>query len=197
MLFYTGMRKIAIIDDEPTVREILKDMITEAGYQVAAEGATGEDAVEICRSGGVDLVIMDVGLPKKDGLEAAREINRKHPTPVVMLTAKADPETIRRATEAGVMAYLVKPVRFEELAPAIELAIGRFDEFKLLRDENRDLKETLEARKTIEKAKGLLMEKEGLTEAQAFQRIRKASMDRRSSMKEVAEVVLTALEDKR
>lgn len=191
------MRRIAIIDDDSSERLVLKGLVEEAGYSVVAEAADGVEAVKVCEESGPDLVIMDVKMPLKDGIEATSELQRSSPTPVVLLTASADAETVRRAAEAGVMAYLVKPVREEELAPAIELAIERFREFGVLRRENDDLKKTLLARKTIEKAKGLLMEREGLSESEAFSRIRKISMDKRKSMTEIAEVIILAFEAKR
>ncbi|MBI5286039.1 MAG: ANTAR domain-containing protein, partial [Deltaproteobacteria bacterium] len=130
-----------------------------------------------------------------DGIEAAKGINELQPVPIVLLTGKRDEETIKRAIEVGViMAYLVKPIRQEELLPAIELAISRFQEFQALKREVIDLKEALEARKVIEKARGLLMEKEGLSEREAFSRIQRISMDKRTPMKEVAEALIMALE---
>lgn len=191
------MRKIAIIDDDASERLVLKGLVEEAGFTVVAEGADGVEAVKVCEKSLPDLVIMDVKMPLKDGIEATAELQRCCPTPVVLLTASADAETIKRAAEAGVMAYLVKPVREEELAPAIELAIERFKEFGVLRRENDDLKKTLQARKTIEKAKGLLMDRERLSESEAFSRIRKISMDKRKSMTEIAEVIILAFEEKK
>ncbi len=191
------MKKIAIIDDDASERAVLKGLVAECGFTVVAEGVNGMEAVEICRTKSPDLVIMDVKMPVKDGIEAVAEINRLCPTPVVLLTASDDNETITRAVEAGVMGYLLKPVRQEEIAPAAALAISRFIEFEMLKKENRDLKNTLQARKAIEKAKGLLMEKEGLSEAAAFSRIRKISMDRRQSMTDIAGIIITALEEKK
>ncbi|MBI5887562.1 MAG: response regulator [Deltaproteobacteria bacterium] len=191
------MIKIAIIDDNASERTVLKGLAEDSGFTVVAEGANGQEAVDICRLKSPGLVIMDVKMPVKDGIEAAAEISRLCPTPVVLLTASDDEDTITRAVEAGVMGYLVKPVRQEDITPAIKLAMSRFLEFEMLKRENRDLKNTLQARKAIEKAKGLLMEKEGLSEAAAFARIRKISMDRRQSMTDIAEIIITALEDKK
>jgi len=188
------MRKIAIIDDNASERLVLKGFIEDAGHSLVAEGTDGSEALDICRKKDPDLIIMDVKMPVKDGIEAAAEINSFCPKPIVLLTGSDDEETIRRAAEAGVMAYLMKPLRAEELCPAIELAISRFKEFEALRKENSDLKKALEARKSIEKAKGLLMEKENLSEGEAFSRIRKISMDKRKSMSEIAEVLIMALE---
>jgi len=190
------MRSIAIIDDDATHRMVLKGLVEDAGYRVVGEGADGSVAVEIC-SGPPgqrpDVVIMDVRMPVMDGIEAAGVIGRTSGVPVVMLTATADADTIRRAVDAGVMGYLTKPVRAEELAPAIELAVERSAECESLRRENEDLKSAAAARVAIERAKGVLMEKEGITEAEAFSRIRRISMDRRKSMKEVSEVIISAL----
>lgn len=190
------MRIIAIVDDNASERLVLKGLAEECGLIISAEGENGEQAVAICKSKAPDAIIMDVKMPVKDGIEAAEEISRVCPTPVVLLTASDDEATIRRAADAGVMAYLLKPVRGEEILPAVELAISRFSEFKMLRKENADLKNTIYARKLIEKAKGLLMEKEKLTENEAFARIRKISMDKRKSMTEIAEVIILAFEKK-
>lgn len=188
------MKRIAIIDDDASERFVVKGFAEESGYSVIAEGCNGAEAVEICKAKRPDIIVMDVKMPVKDGIEASFEINRSCPTPIALLTGTNDDETITRAAEAGVMAYLVKPIREEDLAPAIELAITRFAEFNMLRKENSELKVTLQARKVIERAKGLLMEKEGISENEAFARIRKISMDKRKSMTEIAEVIILALE---
>lgn len=189
------MRNIAIIDDNSTGRLVLRRLLEEKGYNIVAEGENGEQAIEICATHKPDLVVMDVKMPRKDGIEAASEINALSPTPVVLLTARDDVATVRRAADAaGVMAYLIKPIREEELFPALELAASRFKEFMELREENAGLKNTLEARKLVEKAKGLLMEKDGLSEGEAFARIRRISMDKRKSMSEIAGVIIAALE---
>ncbi len=188
------MRNVAIIDDSPSERLVLRGLVEDIGFRVVAEGANGREALDICMRSSPDILIMDVSMPEKDGIEAASDISKRCPTPVVLLTGKDDEETIRRAVDSGAMAFLVKPVRTEELVAAMELSISRFREFRLLREENESLKNTLEARKLIEKAKGLIMEKEGVSEAEAFKRIRKISMDKRKSMKEIAEVIILALE---
>ena len=188
------MRNIAIVDDNDSERTIIKGLVEECGFNVVATAVNGAEAVKMCSREAPELIIMDVKMPLKDGIEAAAEINSTNPTPIVLLTADNDPDTLKRAIEAGVMAYLVKPVRLEELPPAIELAISRFSEFKELRTEVDGLKGALESRKVIEKAKGLLMAREGLAEAEAFKRIRKISMDKRKTMKEIAEAVILTLE---
>jgi len=188
------MKNIAIVDDEASSRFVIRGFVEEAGLKVVAEGADGAEAVEICRTHRPDVVLMDINMPGKDGIEAATEIGRQCPTAIILLTARDDEATVRRAAGAGVMAYLVKPVREEELLPAIELAVSRFKEFRLLKEENKELKSALEARKTIERAKGLLMAREGITESEAFGRIRKVAMDKRKSMAEIAEVIILAFE---
>lgn len=190
------MRTVALIDDSLNERLVVKGLLEESGFKVVAEGANGEDGVRLCKVHSPDVILMDVKMPVMDGIEAAGEISRCCPRPVILLTANGDEDTVRRAADAGVMAYLVKPVRLEELAPAIELAVSRFNEFDALRKENRDLKSAFEARKIIEKAKGLLMEREKMTEKEAFTRIRKISMDKRKSMAEIAEVIILAFESK-
>lgn len=190
-------KKIIIIDDNSDQRLVLKGLLIDIGCEVIGEGKSGLEAVELMHRLSPDVVLMDVKLPGMDGIEAAMAINKLKPIPVILLTAKKDEETIKRAVEAGVMAYLVKPVREEDLLPAIELATTRFAEFQTVRKENIDLKETIEARKVIERAKGLLMEKEGLSERDAFSRIQKLSMDRRRSMKEIAEILIAALEGRK
>lgn len=190
-------KKIITIDDNADHQFVLKGLLKDIGCEVIGEGRSGLEAVDLIQRLSPDAILMDVRLPGMDGIEAATAINKLKPTPVILLTAKKDEETIKRAAEAGVMAYLVKPVREEELLPTIELAISRFKEFQAVSRENIDLRETIEARKTIEKAKGLLMEKEGLSEREAFSRIQKLSMDRRKPMKEIAEILIVALEGKR
>lgn len=194
LLFYYRMKKIAIVDDDASERLVLKGLLIENGFSVVAEGGSGLEALDICRSSTPDLIIMDVRMPGKDGISAALDISKNCPTPVVLLTASDDEETIRRAAEAGVMGYLMKPIREEGLVPTIELAISRFEEFSMLRKENSELKDALKARKTIEKAKGLLMERDKMNEAEAFARIRKIAMDKRKSMTEIAEVIILAFE---
>jgi len=190
-------RKIIIIDDNADQRFVLKGLLTDIGCDVIGEGKSGLDALELMQKFFPDIILMDVKMPGMDGIEAVTAINQLRPTPIILLTGKKDEETIRRAIEAGVMAYLLKPVREEDLLPTIELAISRFNEFQAVLKENMDLKGTIEARKVVEKAKGLLMEKEGLTEKEAFSRIQKISMDRRRPMKEIAEILITALEGKK
>lgn len=190
------MRKIAVVDDDAVERRVLKGLVEESGYSVIAEGGNGDEAIDICRTKAPELIIMDVKMPGRNGIEAAHEIEKSSLVPVILLTAHDDEETIKRAIEAGVMGYLLKPVKLEDIRPAVELAVTRFKELKLLSKEVTELKGALAARKAVEKAKGLLMEKEGLTEQEAFVRLRKISMDRRKSMGEIAEIVILAFEKK-
>ncbi|HKJ87494.1 MAG TPA: response regulator, partial [Gammaproteobacteria bacterium] len=139
------MKRIIIIDDDDSARTVLRGMLEDGGYEVAAEGRDGSEAVPLCRKHSPDVVIMDVRMPGTDGITAAGEISRTSPAAVVIITAGADPDTIARATEAGVMGYLVKPVRSEELAPAVELASKRFSELRILADENLELRGAVRA----------------------------------------------------
>lgn len=187
-------RKILIVDDQTNQRRVLREFLEMAGCKVIGEGSSGREAIKLVERLKPDVVIMDVKMPGMDGIEAAKEINLQFPLPIILCTVKRDRETLERAKEAGVMAYLVKPIREEDLLPTIEIAISSFREFMALREEVRDLRDALEARKVIEKAKGLLMERFGLTEEEAFKRIRRLSMDRRRPMKEVAEAIVMAYE---
>ena len=186
--------RIIIADDESLIRLDLREMLTHIGYDVIAEAGDGRSAVDLARRLRPDLLIMDIKMPDLDGISAAEELTRDRIAPVVLLTAYSDQGLVERAREAGVVGYVVKPFREAELMPVIELSRARFDEFRTLEREVGDLKEALETRKLIERAKGVLMETHGLRENEAFHRIRKTSMDARKSMKEVAEAILLAYE---
>ena len=186
-------KKILIVDDQDKPRNALKMALLGSGYEVIGEGKTGKEAIELSESLRPDLILMDVKMPEMDGIAATKEINHRYPMPIIICSVKRDEGTIQRAKEAGVMGYLIKPVREEELKASIELAILRFKEFEALRREVEDLKEALEARKVIEKAKGILMEKDGIREREAFRKIQKLSMDNRKSMKDVAEAIIMTL----
>ncbi len=185
----TGAR-ILIADDESLIRLDLREMLVELGYDIVGEAGDGRSALDLARKLQPDLVIMDIRMPGVDGIAAAEELTRERIAPVVLLTAYSDQGLVERAREAGVVGYVVKPFRQSELMPVIELSLTRFEEFRSLEREIGDLKEALETRKLVERAKGVLMEVHGLREAEAFHRIRKTSMDTRKSMKEVAEAVL-------
>ena len=185
--------KILIAEDETIIRRDLRDRLVHAGFDVCAEARDGEEAVALARSEQPDLAIMDVKMPKLDGIEAARKILEERPIPIVMLTAYGQAEIVSRAVEAGVFGYLVKPFREQDLLPAIQSARARHEELQALRAEAESLAEALAARKAIERAKGLLMEKEGLTEADAFARLRKASQASGRPLKVIAEAVVATL----
>jgi response regulator NasT len=172
----------------------LREMLTDLGYQVVGEAADGKNAVALARDLKPELVIMDIRMPEMDGIEAAHTLTQESVAPVLLLTAYSEPELVQRATEAGVVGYLVKPFREAQLGPAIEVTLGRFREFQQVHKELGDMKEALEARKVIDRAKGMLMDRFGLSEADAFRRIQKRSMDTRKSMREVADAILLASE---
>jgi len=184
--------RIIIADDESLIRLDLREMLTHLGYDVIGEAGDGRSAMDLARRLRPDLLIMDIKMPDFDGISAAEELTRERIAPVVLVTAYSDQGLVERAREAGVVGYVVKPFREAELMPVIELSRARFDEFRTLEREVGSLKDALETRKLIERAKGVLMETHGLRESEAFHRIRKTSMDARKSMKEVAEAILLA-----
>jgi two-component system, response regulator PdtaR len=186
--------RVVIADDDPIIRMDLREMLTDLNYQVIGEAADGKNAVALARDLKPELVIMDIRMPEMDGIEAARTLTQESVAPVLLLTAYSEPELVQRAMQAGVVGYLVKPFREAQLGPAIEVTLGRFREFQQLHKELGDMKEALEARKVIDRAKGMLMDRFGLSEADAFRRIQKRSMDTRKSMREVADAILLASE---
>jgi response regulator NasT len=185
--------RVLIAEDETIIRLDLKTLLERAGYEVCAEAQDGEEAVELARSMQPDVAVLDVKMPRLDGIEAARRILDERPIPIVMLTAYGQDELVSRAVEAGVFGYLVKPFREQDLLPAIHTARARHDELAALREEADSLAEALEARKVIERAKGLLMTKENLSEEEAFARLRKASQVSGRPLKVVAEAVVATL----
>jgi AmiR/NasT family two-component response regulator len=187
-------RRIVIIDDSLGSRAALSKALMKLGFEVIGEAASGSEAIRFAQELEPDALFLAVGLPEMDGLSAAAQILEAHPLPIIILSSHLDVELIQRAKEAGVMAYLAKPLREEELLPTIELAVSRFEEFTALRKENEDLKRTLEGRKLIERAKGVLMERENISEQQAFARIQKASMNTRRSMADIAQAILLSEE---
>jgi response regulator NasT len=182
--------RVLIAEDEALIRLDLREMLEEEGCTVVGEAADGEQAVALAISLQPDLVICDVKMPKMDGIAAAAQITEARIAPVVMLTAFSQRDLIERARDAGAMAYLVKPFQKRDLLPAIEMATSRFAEIRALEAEVTGLRERLEARKLIERAKGALMTKHGLSEPEAFRWIQRAAMDNRTSMRTVAELVL-------
>jgi len=185
--------KVLVVEDEALIRLDLAEMLSEEGYVVAGEAGDGEQAVELARRLHPDLVIMDIKMPKVDGIAAAATIVEERIAPVVMLTAFSQRELIEQARDAGAMAYLVKPFARHELVPAIELAVSRFAEKRALEDEVATLSERLETRKVVDRAKGLLMTRQQMTEPEAFRWIQRTAMDRRTTMKAVAEAVVEGL----
>jgi response regulator NasT len=181
---------VLIAEDEALIRLDLKEMLEEAGYEVVGEAADGSQAIEQTEALRPDLVILDVKMPGLDGISAAERIVETGTAPVIILTAFSQRELVERAAEAGAMAYLVKPFDKGDLVPAIEVAISRYQQLRALADEVADLTERLETRKLLDRAKGKLHTDLGLSEPEAFRWIQKTSMDRRSSMRAVAEAVL-------
>ncbi len=188
--------RVIIADDESVIRADLREMLTTLGYLVVGEVGDGQSAVNLARELKPDVVIMDIKMPNMDGIEAARLLTQEQIAPVLLLTAYSQRDLVDRAKEAGVVGYLVKPFREQEIAPAIEIALARFQEFRELEKEVGDLKETLETRKVVDRAKGVLMDTQHLTEAEAFRKIQKMSMNTRKPMKEIAEAIILAHEAK-
>jgi len=189
----SGVR-ILVAEDETIIRLDLRDMIERSGFEVCAEARDGEEAVELARREEPDLAILDVKMPRLDGIDAARRILDERPIPIVMLTAYSQEELVSRAVEAGVFGYLVKPFREADLLPAIRAASARHDELVTLREEAQSLTEALASRKLVERAKGLLMDRESLTEQEAFGRLRRASQVSGRPMRVVAEALIATFE---
>ncbi|AAR36216.2 response regulator [Geobacter sulfurreducens] len=184
------MRSVLICDDEPIIRMSLKNKLTELGFDEIVECGDGEQAVRMAFAKLPDVIILDVSMPKKDGIAAAREIRQRLKVPIILLTACYDADTVARARESGIGGFLAKPFREQDLWPAIELACAHAEEVELLKEQVEDLKETLESRKIVEKAKGILMQNQGLTEPEAFRKMQKLAMDKRKSMRQIAEAIL-------
>jgi response regulator NasT len=181
---------VVVAEDEALIRLDIVEMLRDAGYDVVAEADNGQLAVELARQHRPDLVLMDVKMPVLDGITAAEQIASERIAPVVLLTAFSQRELVERAREAGAMAYVVKPFTVDDVVPAIEIAISRFEEISALEREVSDMKEQFATRKLVERAKSLLITRMGLTEPEAFRWIQKTSMDRRLSMREVAEAII-------
>jgi response regulator NasT len=183
-------KRVVVAEDETLIRMDLVEMLSEEGYEIVGEAGDGQQAVDLAVDKRPDLVIMDVKMPRRDGIDAAAEIASNRIAPVVILTAFSQRDLVEQARDAGAMAYLVKPFSKSDLVPAIELAAGRFAEIAALEREVAGLSERLETRKLVERAKGLLMHAHGLSEPQAFKWIQRTAMDRRTTMKAVAEVIV-------
>jgi response regulator NasT len=186
--------KIAIADDERDMRDYFQEILPLLGHQVIAVARTGKELVELCASVHPDLVITDIKMPDMDGIDAAAQLYRRGPVPVILVSAFNDPEFIRRAEADHILAYLVKPIKQADLEPAIVIAMRRFEQFQELRKEATDLKQALEDRKVIEKAKGILMKKTGLDEHDAFRRLQKLASDKNRKLIDIAHSILTAEE---
>ncbi len=186
----TGPLRVVVAEDEALIRLDLVEMLREEGYDVVGQAGDGEEAVRLAEELRPDVVMLDVKMPVLDGISAAERITGARIAPVVMLTAFSQRELVERARDAGAMAYLVKPFTQSDLVPAIELAVSRHAEITTLEAEIADLGERLETRKRVERAKSLLQEKYALSESEAFRWLQKSAMDRRLSMREVADVVI-------
>jgi response regulator NasT len=186
--------RIAVADDEPDMRDYFRKILPRLGHQVVSAAETGRELLEQCRQTRPDLVITDIKMPDMDGIDAAVSIYQETPVPVILVSAYHDPELIARAEADHILGYLVKPIKQSDLEPTIALAMRRFEQFEALRKEAASLRQALEDRKVIERAKGLLMKKVGLDEQEAFRRLQKLAMDGNRKMVEVAQMVLAAEE---
>ena len=182
--------RIILAEDDAVIRLDLKEELERQGYLVVGQVGDGQSAVNLARELRPDLVIMDIRMPEMDGIAAAEILTREKLAPVLLLTAYSEDVLIERARNAGVVHYVTKPWRQIDLKPAIEIALSRFQEFRAIESKVKDLEQSLETRKYVERAKGVLMEKQHLTEQEAFRRIQKLSMNNRKSMREVAEAIL-------
>ena len=186
-------RRVVVAEDEALIRMDIVETLRDNGFDVVGEAGDGEAAVALATELRPDLVVMDVKMPKLDGISAADQLNKEHVAPVVLLTAFSQKELVERATEAGALAYVVKPFTPNDLLPAVEIALSRWAQIVALENEVADLSERFETRKIVDIAKGILNEKMGLTEPEAFRWIQKASMDRRLTMKDVAITIVEQL----
>jgi response regulator NasT len=182
--------RILIAEDEAIPRMGLRELLQDHGYMVVGEASDGETAVDLARKLKPELVIMDIRMPGMDGIDASRVLSQERIAPVLLVTAHNDRELVERATEAGVFAYVAKPFTEVQLVPQIELALARFREFQSLVKEAGDAREALETRKVVERAKGVVMQSQGVNEAEAYRRIQRLSMNNRRSMREIAEAIL-------
>ena len=188
-------RRVLVAEDEALIRLDIAETLNEAGFDVVGEAADGEEAVNLALDLEPEVIVMDIKMPKLDGISAAEKIMKEAPAAIVMLTAFSDKELVERARDAGTMAYPVKPFEPKDLLPAVEVALSRHQEMLALEDSIADLQDRFDTRKQVDRAKGLLMDKMDLTEPEAFRWIQKTSMDRRLSMREVADAVIEQLSD--
>ncbi|UWF76564.1 MULTISPECIES: ANTAR domain-containing response regulator [Microbacterium] len=190
-------RRVVVAEDESLIRLDIVEILRDNGFDVVGEAGDGETAVQLATELRPDLVIMDVKMPQLDGISAAERLHKNHIAPVVLLTAFSQKELVERASEAGALAYVVKPFTPNDLLPAIEIALARHEQIITLEAEVADMVERFETRKLVDRAKGLLNEKMGLTEPEAFRWIQKASMDRRLTMQDVAKAIIEQLAPKK
>ena len=193
----TAPRRVVVAEDESLIRLDIVEILRDNGFDVVGEAGDGETAVQLATELRPDLVIMDVKMPVLDGISAAERLTKNHVAPVVLLTAFSQKELVERATEAGALAYVVKPFTPNDLLPAIEIALARYEQIITLEAEVADMVERFETRKLVDRAKGLLNEKMGLSEPEAFRWIQKASMDRRLTMQDVAKAIIEQLSPKK
>ena len=189
-----SQKRILIAEDETLIRMNLKEALTGLGYLVVGEAGDGMAALTMARQLRPDLVVMDIKMPRMDGLQAAEALTEERIAPVMLLTAYGERDQVERARELGILAYLIKPFREGDLLPAIEVAMARYAELRQLDKQVGDLREAMAARKLVEQAKGHLMAKDGISEADAFRRIQRLSMNTRKPMKEIAQAILIARE---
>jgi len=184
------MKTVLICDDEPLIRMSLKAMLMDLGFEDVLECGDGKSAVEMAMASFPDMAVLDVAMPEMDGITAAKEIKKKLKIPIILLTNCFDAPTAKRAAEIGIAAFLTKPLREQDLIPAFEIALAHTEQVEDLREKIEDLKETIENRKVIEKAKGTLMERQRMSEADAYRVMQKMAMDKRKSLRQVADGIL-------
>ncbi len=184
--------RVLIAEDEPLVAGVLAEQLSQLGHRVVGEATDGEEAIRLCLDARPDLVIMDIKMPRLDGLAASRAILEQAPVPIILLTAYTNDEFIEEAASVGIMDYLVKPVDERDLVPAIRLALSHFEQLQSLRHEVEDLREALETRKLVERAKGVLMRRLNLTEEEAFSRIQRQARNRQAKMRDIAAAIIAA-----
>lgn len=190
----TASLRIAIADDEPDMREYFQKLLPRLGHQVVAAAATGQELLAQCRATRPDLVITDIKMPDMDGIDAAGALYREHPVPVILVSAYHDAKLIERAEDNHILGYLVKPIKQSDLQPVIALAMRRFEQFQALQREAADLRQALEDRKVIERAKGILMKRSRLDEQEAFRRLQRLASEKSRKLIEIAQMILVAEE---
>ncbi|WP_127148011.1 ANTAR domain-containing response regulator [Veillonella sp. VA139] len=188
--------RVLVVDDESLIRMDLRDILESQGHTVVGEGANGVEAIQLCKNLAPDIVLMDVKMPELDGIEAARQIRHKRLAPVVLLTAYSQDDLIQKASQSGVYGYLIKPLREPDLGPALQMAMGRFQEERDLLEQVKGLTNSLEERKYVTKATGILMDLHRFSEEKAYEKIRAFSMDKRISILETCKKIIAAHEAK-